>query len=158
MYHHTRSTLTVLVVLTLSTVFLTCEGDNNTEPEVNESLVGSWALTSVVMRDTPIGTMTMAAGAFLGMSGTGAATSTLVFVADGTVTLITTYTDESEDTEPGTWSQEGDSLVVDGAGIDQTVSYELDDTSLTLTRIFQIDFDGDGTSEDTPTDMIYTLL
>ena len=135
-----------------------CKDDNGVEPPVNASLEGSWRLTNVTLKDTPVGDMTLPAAQFLEMSGTGAKTSTLQFNEDGTVDLTTTYADRDDEVVPGTWSRDGDKLVIVGAGIDATVPYAISGSTLTLTIILPIDFDSDGTAEDTDVDMIYTKL
>jgi hypothetical protein len=138
-----------------------CKEDNGVEPqnnESNESLEGSWRLTTVTLKDTPVGDMTLPAAQFLEMSGTGATTSTMQFTEDGSAAVTTTYEDADDEVIPGTWRKESDKLVIEGAGIDQTVPYAIDGSTLTLTIILPIDFDSDGTADDTDVDMIYTKL
>lgn len=135
-----------------------CKEDNGVEPQVNESLEGSWRLTTVTLRETPVGDMTLPAAQFLELSGTGATTSTLQFNEDGSAVLTTTYAQGDDEVVPGTWSRDGDQLVIAGAGIDATVPYAINGSTLTLTIILPIDFDDDGTAEDTEIDMIYTKL
>jgi hypothetical protein len=138
-----------------------CKEDNGVEPqnnESNESLEGSWRLTTVTLKDTPVGDMTLPAAQFLEMSGTGATTSTMQFTEDGSAAVTTTYEEGDDVVIPGTWRKESDKLVIEGAGIDQTVPYAIDGSTLTLTIILPIDFDSDGTADDTDVDMIYTKL
>lgn len=135
-----------------------CKEDNGVEPEKNESLEGSWRLTSVTLKDTPVGDLTLPAAQFLEMSGTGATTSTMQFNEDGSASVTTTYEEGDDEVIPGTWSKDGDKLVIVGAGIDDTVPYAIDGSTLTLTIILPIDFDSDGTAEDTEIDMVYKKL
>lgn len=142
--------------MTLFVVMVGCEDD--AQDDVNTAITGSWRMASVVIKDTPIGDLTMTADAFLGSSETGALTSTMTFNEDGTAYVTTTYENDPDDVVQGTWEKDGDLLVIVGAGIDDTVGYMLDDTELTLTVTMPIDFEGDGTAEDTEIDMTYTLL
>jgi hypothetical protein len=112
---------------------------------------------SVVIHGSPVGDLSMSAEAFLGMSGTGAVSSTLMLNEDGSAAQITTFESAPDDTVAGTWTLEEDHMVIVGAGIDDTVPYELDDTRLTLTIIMPIDFEQDGTAVDTNVDWIYEL-
>ena len=122
-----------------------CNKDSVVEPKTNESLEGSWRLTSVTLKGTPVGDMTLPAAQFLELSGTGATTSTMQFNEDGSAAVTTTY-------------EEGDKLVIVGAGIDDTVPYAIDGSTLTLTIILPIDFASDGNPVDTEIDMVYTKL
>jgi len=150
--------LFVSVILLSLVVGNGCKDDNGVEPQENVSLEGSWRLTSVILKDTPVGDMTIPAAQFLEMSGTGATTSTMQFNEDGTAALTTTYKEVDDEIIPGTWSKDGDKLVIVGAGIDATVPYAINGSTLNLTIILPIDFDSDGTAEDTYVDMIYTKL
>ena len=105
-----------------------------------------------------MGDITLPAAQFLEMSGTGATTSTMQFNKDGSAALTTTYEEGDDEVVPGTWSKDGDKLVIVGAGIDATVPYAIDGSTLTLTIILPIDFENDGTAEDTEIDMVYTKL
>jgi hypothetical protein len=135
-----------------------CKEDNEVEPEKDESLEGSWRLTSVILKETPVGDLTLPAAQFLEMSGTGATTSTMQFNEDGSAAVTTTYEEGDDEVIPGTWSKDGDKLIIVGAGIDDTVPYTIHGSTLTLTIILPIDFDSDGTADDTDIDMIYTKL
>ena len=135
-----------------------CKEDNAVEPQQNASLEGSWRLTTVIMRDTPVGDMTLAAAQFLQMSGTGATTSTMQFNEDGSAALITTYEAADDEVVPGTWSKDGDKLVIVGAGMDDTVPYAIEGNRLTLTIILPISFAPELPAEDTHIDMVYTKL
>jgi len=135
-----------------------CDKDDGVEPEKNQSIIGTWRMVSVTLKDTPIGDLTVPAAQFLSMSETGATTSTLQFNADGSAALTTTYADKADDVVAGTWAKEGDKLTIGGAGIDDTVGYHVDGNSLTLTMIMPIDFDSNGVAEDTEIDMVYTKL
>ncbi len=152
-----RLCIILVVVLTLI-IGLACEKDSGTAPEKNDSILGSWRLVDVVLKDTPVGDMTLSANLFLEMSETGAQTSTMQFNEDGSAALITTYENNSSDTVPGIWSKDGDELTIGGAGIDDTVGCDVDGNSLTLTMSMLIDFDSDGTPEDITVDMNYTRL
>ena len=154
----TRWALSSFLTLMMLGLFTGSSCDNGTQPKTAESIVDTWQMTQVVMKDTPVGDLTFTAAQFLGMSGTGAATSTLRFNADGTASLTTTYTEGDDVVVPGTWSTNGDKLTLDGAGIDDTVPYDIDRDTLTLTVTMPIDFAGDGTAEDTEIDMIYTKV
>jgi hypothetical protein len=135
-----------------------CKEDNGVEPQENVSLEGSWRLTSVTLRDTPVGDMTLAAAQFLEMSGTGATTSTMQFNEDGSAAVTTTYEEGDDEVIPGTWNKDGDNLVIVGAGIDDTVPYSIAGSTLTLTITLPIQFDPEGSAEDTEIDMIYAKL
>jgi hypothetical protein len=150
--------LFVLAIILSLVVGSGCKEDNGVEPQKNESLEGSWRLTSVTLKDTPVGDMTLPAAQFLEMSGTGATTSTMQFNEDGSAALTTTYEEGDDEVVPGTWSKDGDKLVIVGAGIDDTVPYAIEGSTLTLTIILPIDFDSDGTAEDTEIDMVYKKL
>jgi hypothetical protein len=110
------------------------------------------------LKDTQVGDIIVPAAQFLEMSGTGAKTSTLQFKEDSTVTLITTYEDADDEMVPGTWSEDGDKLIIDGAGIDDTVPYDIDGSTLTLTIILPIAIDPSGPEEDTNVEMFYIKL
>ena len=89
------------------------------------------------------------------MSGTGATSSTLQLNENGTASVKTTYADSDDDVIGGTWSQEGNKLIIGGAGIDDTVPYAVDGNTLTLTLTMPVDFDSDGVADETEIDMIY---
>lgn len=149
----------VVSVLAIILIFGSgCDKDNGAEPEKNQSLIGAWRMSRVVIKDTPIGDFPVAASQFLELSGTGATTSTLRFNEDGSASLTTTYADSADEVIAGTWTQEGDQLTIHGAGFDETVGYAVDGNTLTLTRMMPIDFDFDGTAEDREVDMVYSRL
>jgi hypothetical protein len=135
-----------------------CDKDNGAEPEKNQSIIGSWRMVSITIKDTPIGDFKVPAAQFLEMSGTGASTSTLRFNEDGSVILTTTYVDSADGVVPGTWTAGGDTLIIVGAGLDGTVGYDVEGNTLTLTRRMPIDFDFDGIPEDREIDMVYKRL
>jgi hypothetical protein len=135
-----------------------CDKDNGAEPVKDQSIIGAWRLASITIKDTPIGDFKVPAAQFLAMSGTGATTSTLRFNEDGSVILTTTYADSADGVVPGTWTAEGDTLTIVGAGLDGTIGYDVDGNTLALTRRMPIDFDFDGIPEDREIDMIYKRL
>jgi len=147
-----------IVTVILSGLFAGLQCDKGTDSEKTGSIIGSWRMATVIMKDTPVGNLTLQAEDFLELSGTGATTSTLQFNEDGSAALTTTYTDGSEEVVPGAWTTDGSELNLEGAGIDDTVLYDVDGNTLTLTIILPIDFDSDGTTEDTEVDMIYNRL
>lgn len=151
----------IIAVALVAVVLIAGAGcDNGTDPEpvVPDTFIGIWEMTTIVMYETPIGTMTIPAAQFLAMSGTGAAKSILEFKEDGTASVVTTYDDSSQDTISGTWTEAGDSLTVSGAGIDDTVQFKVDATTLTLTRIMAINFTPESPKEDIVVDMVYTRI
>ena len=150
-----RIVLLVIASAIMLTLFTGSSCDNGVE---EGTIVGTWRMVSVLMKNTPVGDLTFTAEVFLEMSGTGATSSTLQFNEDGTASLTTTYEDGSEDVVPGTWAIEGDQLTLDGAGIDDTITFNIDGNTLTLTIIMPIDFDNDGVAEDTEIDMIYNRV
>lgn len=135
-----------------------CKKDSAAEPEKNATLEGSWRLTTVTLRDTPVGNMTLPAAQFLEMSGTGATSSTMQFNEDGSAAVITTYAEADDEIIPGTWNKDGDKLIIVGAGIDDTVPYAIEGSTLTLTITLPIDFASNGNPVDTDIDMIYKKL
>jgi hypothetical protein len=145
-----------ILSISLLLVFGGCEEDGDDEQKY--SVIGSWLMSSVVLKDTPIGDLTMTASGFLGQSGTGAQTSTLILNEDGTAATITSYEAAPDSTEPGTWSQDGNKLAIEGAGIDDIVPFSVGSTSLTLTLTIPIDFDLDGVADDTQVDMTYEKI
>lgn len=159
-----RTLTRIILLLLVSAIMLSmvvgsgCAKDNGVEPKKNESIVGTWRMVSVTLKNTPVGDLKLTAEYFLKMSGTGATTSTLQFNEDGSASLTTTYADSADDVVPGTWSKDGDKLTIGGAGIDDTVSYNIDGSTLTLTMMMPIDFASDGTPEDTEINMVYTKL
>jgi hypothetical protein len=157
-YSRTIRLLLVSALLLFLVVGNGCDKDNGVEPEKNQSIIGAWRMVSVILKDTPIGNLTLPAAQFLEMSGTGATTSTMRFNEDGSASLTTTYADSADDVVAGTWSKDGDKLTIGGAGIDDTVGYKVDGSTLTLTMMMPIDFNSDGTAEDTEIDMVYTKL
>jgi len=154
----TRIVLLSLLLTLLLGLFTGSSCDKGTEPKKGGSIIGTWRMANVLMKDTPVGDLSMTAEAFLEASGTGATSSVLQINEDGTASVTTTYEDGSEEVVPGTWTRDGNQLTIDGAGIDDTVTYEVDSTTLTLTMIMPIDFDNDGTTEDTEIDMIYSRV
>ncbi|MBE0643002.1 MAG: lipocalin family protein [Bacteroidetes bacterium] len=151
----------VLSATIIAIIFISVTGcDNSTDPAPAspDTFVGAWEMTTIIMHDTPIGEMTIPAAQFLGMSGTGAAKSVLRFKDDGSASVITTYTDSSQDTISGTWSEDGNNLTVTGAGIDDTVQFKVEGNSLTLTRVMAINFVPDGPKQDIVVDMKYTRI
>lgn len=157
--YNRKKLMSLIAALTLILIVgIGCDKDNAVEPEKNKSIIGAWRMVSVTLKDTPIGDLALPAAQFLKMSETGATTSTLQFNEDGSASLTTTYADSADDVVAGTWTKEGDKLTISGAGIDNTVSYNVDGSTLTLTMMMPIDFDSDGTAEDTEIDMVYTKL
>jgi hypothetical protein len=157
-YNRTILLLLVSAIILSLIVGIGCDNDNGAEPTKTESIVGTWQLASVVMKNTPVGNLNLTAESFLTMSGTGATTSTLQFNEDGSASVTTTYADSADDVIAGTWSKEGDKMTIGGAGIDDTVPYDIDGNTLTLTMMMPIDFNSDGTTEDTEIDMVYNKL
>jgi hypothetical protein len=160
MHIHNRRIL-LLLVSTITLILVVgngCDKDNGVEPEKNQSIIGTWRMVSVTLKDSPIGDIKLPAAQFLKMSETGATTSTLRFNEDGSASLTTTYADSADDVVAGTWTKDGDQLSIVGAGIDDTVGYDVNGKTLTLTMMMPIDFDFDGTAEDTEVDMVYTKL
>jgi len=153
-----RMILLLLVSATMLCLFTHSSCDNGTGSEENESIVGTWRLVDVIMKDTPVGELSLTAENFLELSGTGATSSTLQFNEDGSASLTTTYADSSEEVVPGSWTIDGDKVILVGVGIDDTVPYDVDGNTLTLTITLPIDFDSDGTAEDTKIDMIYNRV
>lgn len=141
-------------------LFAAAACDNGTDPDPvdNDTFIGVWEMTTIVMYDTPIGEMTIPAAQFLGMSGTGAAKSVLEFRDNGTASVYTTYTDSSQDTISGTWSMSGSDLAVSGAGIDDTVQYKVDGSTLVLTRVMAINFTPESPKQDIVVDMKYARI
>jgi|GEM_PF-3292687 len=135
-----------------------CSSDSGSEPEENTTLTGSWQMKSVTMKGTPVGNLTLSAESFLGMSGTGAVRSVLTLNEDGSAVTVTSYEAAADHSEPGQWLLDGDLLSIDGAGIDDSVPYLLQNRILTLTVIMAIDFEQDGTAQDTEVDMSYEKL
>lgn len=135
-----------------------CDNGTDPAPADTSTFIGVWEMTTIIMYDTPVGEMTIPAAQFLGMSGTGAAKSVLEFRQDGTASVVTTYTDTSQDTLAGTWSADGNNLAVSGAGIDDTVQVKVEGNTLTLTRTMAINFTPDGPKEDIVVDMKYTRI
>ena len=142
-------------------LFVSVSCDNGTDPAPvlpSNTIIGSWEMTTIIMHDTPVGELTIPAAQFLAMSATGAAKSVLNFQEGGEASVVTTYEDSSQDTISGTWSSEGVNLTVEGAGIDDTVTFEVDESTLTLTRTMAINFVPDGPKEDIVIDMIYNRI
>lgn len=150
-----RILLFPIVSAIMFTLFIGSSCDKGTESKEEGTIIGTWRLNRVKVKDTPVGDLKLTAENFLGMSGTGATSSTLRINEDGTASVLTTYTDGSEDEVGGTWMIDGDMLVVEGAGIDDTIPFDLDGNTLTLTLTLPIDFYSDGTPEDTEVDFIY---
>jgi len=146
-----------IMIMTSLIILVACEESDPDDVE-EPTLVGSWLLSKVVMRDTPVGTLNMTADGFLGQSGTGAQTSTLTLNEDGTASVTTTFAASADTTEAGTWVQDEDQLIIENAGINATVPFQMDATSLTLTLIFPIDFLQNGEFQDIQVDMIYDRL
>lgn len=144
------------IILVFLFTIISC--DSGTESKNEGTIIGAWQMVTIKMYDTPVGTLTIQAEQFLSMSGTGATTSILQFNEDGSAFVATTYTDSDPDTINGTWTSDGDSLTVVGAGIDDTVSFNVDGTTLTLTRIMAINLTPDAPKEDTTIDMIYSRV
>ncbi len=150
-----------LISVIITVMLFTCSScDNGTEPapKQNGSIVGTWQMVTIKMYDTAVGDLTIPAAQFLLMSGTGATTSILQFNEDGSASVTTTYTDSSPDTIAGTWTSDGNSLTVEGAGIDDTVSFNVDGDTMTLTRTMAINLVPNGPKEDTIVDMIYNRV
>lgn len=147
-------------VLVAVTLLISAGCDNGTDPDpvVPATFIGVWQMTTIIMYETPIGTMTIPAAQFLAMSGTGAAKSILEFKEDGTASVLTTYDDNSQDTIAGTWTEQGDSLTVSGAGLDDTVQWKAEATKLTLTRVMAINFTPESPKQDIVVDMVYTRV
>jgi len=150
----------IIYVLLISSIILfmgamSCDNDNGVDANKNESIIGTWALDQVIMKGTPVGNLEFTGAQFLELSGLGATSSTMQFNEDGTASVTTTYVDKDDEIVPGTWSQDGRKLIISGAGIDDTVGFDLDGNTLTLMIMMPIDFDSDGVAEDTAIDMIY---
>lgn len=147
---------TLIAIMLL--VAVACDNGTDPDPVDTNTFIGVWEMTTIVMYDTPIGEMTIPAAQFLGMSGTGAAKSVLEFEEGGTVSVYTTYTDSSQDTISGSWSTAGDDLAVSGAGIDDTVQYNVDGSTLILTRVMAINFTPESPKQDIVVDMKYARI
>lgn len=146
------------LVTALLFVVIGCDNGTDPAPPAADTFIGVWEMTTIVMYDTPVGELTIPAAQFLQSSGTGAVKSILEFKQDGTASVITTYDDSSQDTISGTWTEEGDSLTVAGAGIDDTVQYKVNGSALTLTRIMAINFTPESPKVDIVVDLKYTRI
>ena len=155
---HSKKSLLFVISIVLLSLLIACENPDENETKSDPTIVGSWLMTNILIKDSPVGDLSMSASAFLGMSGTGALTSTLTFSEDSTASVTTTYESAPDTTEPGFWLQSGDSLIIDGAGIDATVPFVLEANSLTITIILPIDFAQNGTPIDTNVDMTYSSV
>jgi len=158
MSYYPKTSLLRAFLLMVLALFIGSSCENQTGPENEGTLVGTWQLAIVTMKDTPVGDIFMTAEQFLGRSGTEAQTSTLQLNEDGSASLTTTYTDGSSDTVDGSWSSDGDELTINEAGMDDTFPYELDRFTLTIIMIMAIDFDSDGTEEDIEIEMKYNRV
>lgn len=148
-----------LITVIFAVLICTCTSCNNTtEPEKEDTIVGTWQMVTIMMYDTPAGTLTIPAAQFLAMSETGATTSVLQFNEDGSASVATTYSEANPDTIAGTWVADGDQLTVVGAGIDDTVTFKVDDDVLTLSRIMSINFVPNTPKQDVNIDMIYDRI
>jgi hypothetical protein len=135
------------------------EDDNGTGPgDSNDTIVGTWKLKSATLRDTPVGNITISADDMLAQSGTGAVSSVLQINEDGTGATITEYQDGTEETVDGTWSIEGDEIVVVDAGIDATVPFKFNNGDLIITITMEIDLAQDGNPEPIQVDMVYERI
>lgn len=135
-----------------------CDNGTDPAPAVPDTFIGVWEMTTIVMYDTPVGELTIPAAQFLESSGTGARKSVLEFREDGSASVVTTYADSSQDTISGTWSENGNSLIVTGAGIDDTVQYKVDGNALTLTRTMAINFTPTDPKVDIVVDLKYSRI
>lgn len=156
-----KNVLVGIIIATMSIFLFTgssCDNGTDPKPKENGSIVGTWQMVTIKMHDTPIGEMTIPAAQFLGMSETGAKASVLQFTVDGSASVLTTYADDSQDSIPGTWTSEGDKLTVEGAGIDDTVTFKVDGDTMTITRVMAINFVPDTPKEDITIDFIYNRI
>ncbi|MDZ7722622.1 MAG: hypothetical protein U5R06_07355 [candidate division KSB1 bacterium] len=155
-------TIRILVLLIASALmqvlFIGSSCDNGVESKKEESIVGNWRMSNVVMKNTPVGDMSMTAEQFLELSGTGATSSVLLLNEDGSASVTTTYTGSSDVVVDGTYSLNGDELIINDVGIDNIVGYDIDGNTLTITVMMPIDFDSDGTDEDIEVDMVYNKV
>jgi hypothetical protein len=147
---------TILIAMLFT--FSSCDNATDSDPQQEGSIIGTWLMVNIKLYATPVGDLSMEATQFLEMSGTGASISVLQFDEGGTASVTTTYTDTSQDTVGGSWTLNGDSLTVVGAGIDGTVGYEVNGDSMTLTRIMQINFVPDTPTEPIKTEMRYDRI
>ena len=120
--------------------------------------MGTWKLKSATLKDTPVGNITISADDMLAQSGLGAVSSVLQINEDGTGATITEYEDGTEETVDGTWSIEGDEIVVVDAGIDDTVSYRFNNGDLIITITMEIDLAQNGNPEPIQVDMVYERI
>ena len=158
MHNYTRIFPLLVIFVMMLSLFIGSSCENGTGPEDEGTLVGTWQLAIVTLKDTPVGDIFMTAEQFLGRSGTDAQTSTLQLNEDGSASLTTTYTDGSSDAVDGSWSSDGDELTINEAGMDGTFPYELDRFTLAIIMIMAIDFDSDGTEEDIEIEMKYNRV
>ena len=147
-----------VIVTVMLLAFSSCDNATDPEPKKEGSIIGTWQMVTIKMYDTPVGELTIPAAQFLEMSGTGATKSILQFNEDNTASVTTTYEDTSQDTIDGTWSADGNNLSVEGAGIDDTVTFEVDGDRMSLTRTMPINFTPEGPKEDIVVEMIYNRV
>ncbi len=150
--------LSIVIITGLLFICSSCDNATDPEPKKQGSIIGTWQMVTIKMYDTPIGELTIAASQFLEMSGTGATKSVLQFNEDGSASVATTYIDSSQDTIPGTWTSDGNNLMVEGAGIDDTVSYDVNGDEMTLSLTMAINFTPEAPKEDVEIDMIYNRI
>jgi hypothetical protein len=94
----------------------------------------------------------------LAQSGTGAVSSVLQINEDGTAATTTGYADGTEDTVEGIWSADGNELTVNGAGLDEALSYRFSNGDLIITMMMAIDFAQNGNFIDIQVDMVYERI
>ena len=153
-----RILVLIIAAAVMQILFTGSSCDNGVESKKDESIVGTWRMSDIVMKNTPVGNMSMTAEQFLELSGTGATSSTLQLNEDGTASVTTTYSEGSDVVADGTWSLNNDKLIINDVGIDDIVTYDIDGKKLTITVMMPIDFDADGTDENIEVDMVYTKL
>jgi hypothetical protein len=151
--------LAILLFALSLVAFNGCKDDDSVGPDdSDDTLIGKWKLKSATLKNTPIGDISLTADAMLAQSGTGAVSSFLQINEDGTAATTTEYEDGSDDTVEGTWSAEGDQLTVNGAGLDDTMTFRFNSGDLIITMTMAIDFAQDGNLIDIQVDMIYDRI
>ncbi len=145
----TTRVIALLVGLLLGMFLLTGSDCNKSSEPGTASLIGTWKLTQMTVKGTPLGDMTMteATPGFPNMS--------ITVNENGTFTA-TTVDEGTTETETGTWSTNGDQFTITVDGTSETHTYSLNGNTLTLTMTLDMDLDGDYVAETYNVEMQFT--
>jgi len=147
----TRNMLMLTVVALMAGLFTGSSCDKSTKSKT-DALVGTWDFVSMTMFDTLLGDIALTKSLLEYEQ------FSMVVKNDGTITITSKEKGKALKVETGNWKIVNDTVVINGAGVNQTVKYKISGKTLTISMVMKEDLNKDGVKEEIKVDMIWTKI